>query len=506
MHSKAIAVPTARKQAPRGDAAVPRRPATVVPFPGERRRRLDPATALERVLTALGADRTAALEREVEVLSRALAAARRSPERRDPEGIRARHARACASRAGRACDCTPTWEAWAYSRVDRKKLRKTFPTKRQARAWRRALLVHADRGRLRESSPVTLAEAGERWLAMARAGEVTNRSGRRYKPSALRTIEQDLRLRLVPDLGAHRMGEITRADLQRRVGAWSAARLSASKVRGTVNAARVLFRDFDLITGADNPLVIDPTRGLRLPHDDGRRERIATPDEARRLIDALDPADRALWATALDAGLRHGELRSLRCEDLDLERDRIHVRRGWDQYEGEIEPKSEAGKRTTCVTARLKTLLREHLKRTGRHGSDLVFGSTATQPFTSSTVNDRARRAWERAREREDAEEAIPETERIRPIGLHECRHSAVSQMLDAGIGIDKVSKFMGHASITITIDRYGHLLPGGEAEAATLLDTYHERKKRVWPVPEIAGQADVIHGDSPTDPTLSRR
>ncbi len=48
----------------------------------------------------------------------------------------------------------------------------------------------------------------------------------------------------------------------------------------------------------------------------------------------------------------------------------------------------------------------------------------------------------------------IPEVERIRPIGLHECRHSAVSQMLDAGIGIDKVSKFMGHASITITIDR----------------------------------------------------
>lgn len=51
--------------------------------------------------------------------------------------------------------------------------------------------------------------------------------------------------------------------------------------------------------------------------------------------------------------------------------------------------------------------------------------------------------------------------------------------MLDAGITIDKVSKFMGHASITITIDRYGHLLPGGEAEAAALLDVYHERKRR---------------------------
>jgi hypothetical protein len=62
----------------------------------------------------------------------------------------------------------------------------------------------------------------------------------------------------------------------------------------------------------------------------------------------------------------------------------------------------------------------------------------------------------------------------LRPIGLHECRHTAVSQMLDAGIPIEKVSKFNGHASITTTIDRYGHLLPGGETDAIALLDGYH--------------------------------
>jgi hypothetical protein len=170
----------------------------VVPFPRERGHRLDPDVALERVLAALRPNQLATLEREADVLRAALGEQPDARKGRDPEGIRARHTRACASRVGRKCDCTPTWEAWAYSRVDRKKLRKTFPTKRQARAWRRAMLVHADRGRLRESSPVTLTDAGDRWLAMARAGEITNRSGRRYKPSALRTIEQDLRLRLVP--------------------------------------------------------------------------------------------------------------------------------------------------------------------------------------------------------------------------------------------------------------------------------------------------------------------
>jgi hypothetical protein len=54
--------------------------------------------------------------------------------------------------------------------------------------------------------------------------------------------------------------------------------------------------------------------------------------------------------------------------------------------------------------------------------------------------------------------------------------------MLDAGITIDKVSKFMGHASITVTIDRYGHLLPGGEAEAAEILNEYHARRRAYTP------------------------
>ena len=269
---------------------------------------------------------------------------------------------------------------------------------------------------------------------------------------------------------------VTRADLQRLVGSWLAGGLSPSKIRSIVNAARVLWRDLDLLTGHDDPLLIDPTRGLRLPASIGRRERIATPDEARRLIEALQPGDRALWATAIYAGLRHGELRALQVRDVDLERRRIDVQRGWDQHEGEIEPKSEKGTRPTIITRPLRHLLAKHIQDTGREGTDLVFGDTPTKPFRSDRVYKRARKAWATARKREDHQNTRPPAERIRPIGLQDCRHTAVSQMLDAGITIDKVSKFIGHASITITIDRYGHLLPGGEADAIALLDAYHQR------------------------------
>jgi integrase len=57
------------------------------------------------------------------------------------------------------------------------------------------------------------------------------------------------------------------------------------------------------------------------------------------------------------------------------------------------------------------------------------------------------------------------------PIGLHECRHSYAAYMIAAGINSKALSTYMGHASITITLDRYGHLLPGNEHQAADLLE-----------------------------------
>ena len=48
--------------------------------------------------------------------------------------------------------------------------------------------------------------------------------------------------------------------------------------------------------------------------------------------------------------------------------------------------------------------------------------------------------------------------------------------MIAAGVNAKSLSSYMGHASITITLDRYGHLFPGNEAEAAGLLDAYLSR------------------------------
>ena len=110
----------------------------------------------------------------------------------------------------------------------------------------------------------------------------------------------------------------------------------------------------------------------------------------------------------------------------------------------------------------LRDELLEHRLRQGSHPSGLAFGRTAEAPLQSSSVRKRARTAWRSAR--------------LDPIGFHECRHTFAALMIGAGVNAKALSTYMGHASITITLDRYGHLMPGNEDEAALMLDAYLAR------------------------------
>ena len=159
------------------------------------------------------------------------------------------------------------------------------------------------------------------------------------------------------------------------------------------------------------------------------------------------------------AGLRLGELRALRVTNIDLAAGLIHVERGYDAVEGEIGLKSGAGRRKVPIAAVLRDYLAEHLARTGRTSSDRCFGSTGVQPFDSQKLQARADKTWSKTG-----------LERVTP---HECRHSFAALMIAASVNAKALQSFMGHSSITTTMDTYGHLMPGSEDEAAGLLDAY---------------------------------
>jgi integrase len=187
-----------------------------------------------------------------------------------------------------------------------------------------------------------------------------------------------------------------------------------------------------------------------------KRDRVASPDEAKALLAVLPEEDQIVWATMLYAGLRLGEVQALERLDVSLKEGTINIRATWDQKEGSVEPKSRAGRRKVPIPA----ILRAYLVKVPLGAPDsLVFGRTAKQAFSTQAMTQRADKLWRNAK-----------LERIVP---HSCRHTYASYSIAAGVNIKALSTFMGHSSIAITLDLYGHLLPGSENEAAGLLDAY---------------------------------
>jgi integrase len=378
-------------------------------------------------------------------------------------GVRQRHSRSCARQA--RCRCP--YEAFVYSKRDGKKIRNTFPTHAAAVAWRNDASTAVRKKLLRAPSTVTVGQAAEQWLNDARAGIIRTRSGDPYKPAAIRTYEKALRLQVLPELRHRRLTDVSRTDLQDLVDQLVAKGLAASTVVVALLPLRAMFRR----ALARGDVAVNPTTGLAMPAVRGGRDRIADPAECDLLLAALKPEDRPLWATAMFGGLRRGELMALRVEDIDLGAGVIYVHRGWDLVEGEIKTKS-GHERKVPIAVALRDYLDQHMLGLG-HKDGLVFGETAVLPFTPSHVSRRADSAWKKAT--------------LARITLHECRHTFASLMIAAGVNAKALSTYMGHANISITMDRYGHLMPGNEDEAAALLDAYMARARAAGAGDEVA-------------------
>jgi integrase len=145
------------------------------------------------------------------------------------------------------------------------------------------------------------------WQRLAANGVIRARSGERYKGAAIRAYERHLRLRVFPAHADEPLVDLTRHDWQRLVDDLLADGAAPSTVNGAIAAGSALY-EHEIGRGrlADNP-----TRKVKMPAPNGRRDRIASPAEGTRLIAAEPDSDRVIWATAMYAGLRRGELQAL---------------------------------------------------------------------------------------------------------------------------------------------------------------------------------------------------
>jgi hypothetical protein len=225
-------------------------------------------------------------------------------------GIFKRHSMCCASRNNRRCDCKAGYEAWVYLTRDGGKIRKSFTRLADAKAWRAETLAAANRGTLQlpNRDPRSLAVALHQLIDGMRTGRIRPKNRERYKPSTIRGYDQHVRRRIFPTpLGAMRVSEIRRPDLQDFVDELLADGLTPSTVKNVLNPIQTFYRR----AKDREELFSNPTERIDVPSARSRRpKRIASREEAAWLLSPLPMFDRAIWATAFYAGLRRGELQA----------------------------------------------------------------------------------------------------------------------------------------------------------------------------------------------------
>lgn len=384
------------------------------------------------------------------------------------QGIRTRHSRTCASATGARCNCSPTYEAWVYSKRDERKIRKSFPTLAAAKGWRTDALKAVKDKKLRAPTSRTLREEVDEWLAGARDGTIRNKRKAVYKPAVVRNYELALRLRVLPVLGDRKLADITHADLMELQEELTGEAHSDSTVRNTFVPLQAIYRRAWKL----QRVPMNPAIDLELPTA-GQRERAATPTQAAEFIAVLGDLG-ALWATAFYSGLRRGEIEALRNRDVDLDAGTIRVDGGWDAVAGRIPPKSAASYRTVFVLEALRPYL-EPLRDRWDDPDALFLGETASSPMGDRRKIDRqAQRALKAENDKRIEKAAGTDTkpELVEWWGFHEARHS-FSTWLDATvISETRSDRYMGHAAPGVA-GRYRHLLPGQISDDARIVDAY---------------------------------
>jgi integrase len=207
-------------------------------------------------------------------------------------------------------------------------------------------------------------------------------------------------------------------------------------------------------------IVADPVE--RLEHDERprpqrRRQRVLGRAEIERLLGACAQRDRLMLATVLYTGLRISEMLGLVWDDVDFRAGVIHVRAQLSRaHRGaparRVAPKTPASVRDVPLVPQLARLLSAHRQRTRfAEGEHWVFATARGTPYGHRNVSRRALgRAAHRAGLNDDG---------WLPLRFHDLRQTFASHLIiDLGLDPAQVSRILGHARITITLDIYTHL------------------------------------------------
>jgi integrase len=365
--------------------------------------------------------------------------------------------------------------AWIadYSDQAGKRHVKTFTYKKAADAWlvtaRHQVVIGTHTA---ESGSITVAEAAALWI---QRGELE-----RLEQSTVAKYRNHVDRHIVPLLGSVTLARLSapmveqfRDDLLARAS-WPMAR----KVLGSLKA---------IIGDALRRGLVAQNAALAVKLDARRRERekvtagrdMPTKAEITAILAAAAGRWRPLLITAVFTGMRASELRGLVWDDVDFARKVVRVRQRADQWGVMGSPKSAAGHREIPMAPTVETTLRswrlacprlkEEAEAPGRLW--LVFPSGSGKPESHANIMNRGFAPIQVAAG-VARPHGVKRDEEGRPVkvakyGLHALRHFFASWAIEQGFSPKRVQALLGHSSIQMTFDVYGHLFPSVEDDHA---------------------------------------
>ena len=322
-----------------------------------------------------------------------------------------------------------------------------------ARHQRVALIAAAQRGQVPPLSPQLRFRAlvdswDERFQARVDVGERRQRT--------LEAHRYHLDRQLLPALANRRVNSITVEDVAALLVEMRSSGCSPKTCANALGTLQVVMR----YARRNGWITTDPVDQLERderPQVKRRRQRVLGRQDIERLLGACTPRDRMMVATALYTGLRISELLGLVWDDVDFAGGLIRVRAQLSRaHRGEparrVAPKTPASVREIPLFAQLARMLAEHkLRSPYAQRCDWVFATARGTPHGHRNV---ARRGLGRAADRADLHKG--DWPKLR---FHDLRHTFASHLIvDLGLDVAQVSRILGHASVTITLDVYTHL------------------------------------------------
>ncbi|SDL94383.1 tyrosine-type recombinase/integrase [Aliiruegeria lutimaris] len=294
----------------------------------------------------------------------------------------------------------------------------------------------------------TVRDACEAWLKTAR------RNG--LEAATLKAYRSHAHIHIEPRMGDRLLSDLSRSDIRDFMDELLDDGVSRALTRKVMVSLRSILseaveREW---MAANVGLEVKMKRSKR-----GTEERIIpTKDEIRRILDNAPESHRALLVTAIFTGMRVSELRGLTWKHVDLDRGVIFVRQRADEQGKLGAPKSRAGVRDIPMAPMVKNTLASWRQEAPESAIDLVFPNSVGKVQSYSNFYNRVFKPML-------LENGIINAEGEPKFAVHSLRHAAASLFIEQGWNPKKIQTLLGHATIGMTMDTYGHLFDSAEED-----------------------------------------